>query len=577
MRALPLLAVLIAAFGLALGLRVMLRAPTGSEGLTPKAAVAVPQDAAVPKDSAVPQGHVYTGLAEEPSDVNPFTTTDAVARRLVLPYTHDCLLDCDPVTGALRPALASFEVAQDGKTCTFSLRQGVRFSDGAPLTMADVLFGWELAKAGHLTFVTAGDAFARIDAVDVLDDRRFRVHFRTVHYAATQAVGESWIVAQRRFFVDRVAQKAAAMNEPVPPVDCPRFARLLEQIKTECGPGTGPYMLQNPPEGPSTWRRRQDLLLVRNDRCWRREVDPGCWNFDGIRTLFRDPQNAFTALLNGEVDWYSCAQADEVLKSRPELAQAYHKLCYDYRTLGVFRVVWNCRKTPYADRRVRRALARLFDQDSMLAVFGPDAAVAARAHAKPDSPEYPRAGQAFGFDPGAARRQLREAGFDPDQGKPLRLVLLAPDGSEAMRRMVDLFADAGKRAGLDLEVRTREFTTFVTERDRGEWDGLLDLETFRAWGDPYEFVHSGGLDNDGHWQNEDADRLSAGARAELDPGRRQEMLRELHELVYEEQPVAFLVHPRASILLNLHIENLAPGPLGLVPDHAFVRPEFQRK
>jgi hypothetical protein len=55
------------------------------------------------------------------------------------------------------------------------------------------------------------------------------------------------------------------------------------------------------------------------------------------------------------------------------------------------------------------------------------------------------------------------------------------------------------------------------------------------------------------------------------------MLRELHELVYEEQPVAFLVHPRASILLNLHIENLAPGPLGLVPDHAFVRPEFQRK
>src|SRR5262245_21135198 len=181
MRALPLLAVLIAALGLALGLRVMLRAPTGGAGL---------------------EGHVYTGLAEEPSNVNPFTTTDAVARRLVLPYTHDCLLDSDPVTGALRPALATFEVAQDGTACTFTLRQGVRFSDGAPLTMADVLFGWELAKAGHLTFGTAGDAFARLDAVDVLDDRRFRVHFRAVHYAATQAVGESWIVAQRKFFVD---------------------------------------------------------------------------------------------------------------------------------------------------------------------------------------------------------------------------------------------------------------------------------------------------------------------------------------------------------------------------------------
>ena len=54
-------------------------------------------------------------------------------------------------------------------------------------------------------------------------------------------------------------------------------------------PGTGPYMLSNPPGGPSTWRRRQDLLLVRNPHSWRREAEPGCWNFDGIRTLFRDP------------------------------------------------------------------------------------------------------------------------------------------------------------------------------------------------------------------------------------------------------------------------------------------------
>jgi len=568
MRALPVLAVLIGALGLALGLRVMLRAP-GHAGLTPAAAAADPQ--------AVPQGHVYTGLAEEPSDINPFTTGEAVARRLVLAYTHDCLLDCDPVTGALRPALATFEVARDGKTCTFALRQGVRFSDGAPLTMADVLFGWDLAKAGHLAFGVIGDAFARVEAVDVLDDQHFRVHFRGVHFAATQAVGEGWFVVQRRFFVDRIAKRAAAMNEPVPPVDSAAFARLFEQIETECGPGTGPYMLQNLPEGPSTWRRRQDLLLVRNPHSWRREAQPGCWNFEGIRTLFRDPQNAFTALVRREVDWFSCPQADEVLKSRPELAQSYRKLCFDYRTLGVFRVVWNCNRPPYDDCRVRRALARLFDQDSMLAVFGSDAAVAARAHAKPDSAEYPHPGQEFGFDPAAARQQLRAAGFDPAQQKPLRLAFLAPDGNETMRRLVDLFADAGKRAGLDLEVRTREWEQYASERDNGAWDGLLALDYFNAWGDPYDFVHSTGLSNFGHWQNDEADRLATAARAELDVGRRQALLRELHELVYQEQPVTFLVHPRASILLNVHVENVAPGPLGLVVERAFVRPEFQRE
>ena len=117
MRALPVLAVLIGVLGLALGLRVMLRAP-GPAALTPAPAPAVAQGQVPqgqspqgqPPQGQPPQGHVYTGLAEEPSNVNPFTTCDAVARRLVLPYTHDCLLDCDPVTGALRPALASFEV-----------------------------------------------------------------------------------------------------------------------------------------------------------------------------------------------------------------------------------------------------------------------------------------------------------------------------------------------------------------------------------------------------------------------------------------------------------------------------------
>ena len=578
MRSLPVfLAILLGALGLGLGLRVMLRA---SPSTVPAAAGPVTGAGALAPTvylGGAPQGHVYTGLAEEPACVNPFTTHDLVGRRLVLLYTHEFLLDSDPVTGALRPALATFEPAADGTACTFTLRSGVRFADGTPVTMADVQFGWELAKAGHLALGFVSDAFGRVDSVDVQDERRFCVHFRGVHYAATQAVGESWIVGQRQFFLDRVAERAKAKNEPVPAVDTVQFARFLEQVSTECGPGTGPYVLHNRPDGPSNWRRRQDLVLVRNEYCWRREQAPGCWNFAGIRTLFRDPQTAFHALARGEVDWYSSPQLDDLLQSHPELAQSYRKLVYDYRTLGVYRVVWNCNHPPFDDPRVRRALAMLFDQDSMLAVFDRDAARPARAHAKPGSPEYPNEARRIPFDPGEARHQLREIGFDPDREKPLRVVLLAPQGTEALRRLVDLIADAGKRAGLDLQIRTREFTAFVPEKKRGEWDALLVQQSFRAWGDPYDFVHSRGMDNEGHWVSAEADRLATAARAELDPNRRALLLRELHTLVYEEQPVSFLVHPLVSILWNVHIENVAPGPLGLVPERAFVAPEFQRK
>jgi peptide/nickel transport system substrate-binding protein len=529
-----------------------------------------------PAPSAVPQGHVLTGVAEEPEDVNPFTAHSIVAQRWVLAFTHDTLLENDPRTGVLRPALAAaFERSEDGRACTFTLREGVRFSDGSPLSMDDVLFGWELARSGHVTLGYVDDAFARVEDVEVLDAKRLRVKFRDLHYAAVEAVGTFWIVAQRAFFVERVGELAKRAGLDVPEPASASFCELLAQIDLECGPGTGPYALRNPPEGGGTWRPRQDLLLERNPHCWRRDAEPGTWNLDGIRLLFRDSTSAYTALLNGELDWYSSSLVDDVLSSRPQLADSYRKVVYDYRTLGVYRIVWNCRRPGLGDARVRRALGMLFDLDAVLAVFGHNGAKA-KAFAKPDSPEYPRDVPRLPSNVPGARRLLREAGFDAEEHR-LRIVLLVPQGPDTIRRTLDLFADAARNAGVDLEVRVREWAAFIADKKTGDWDGLFVLQAFRPWGDPFDFVHTEGSDNEGGWSNAEADRLAEAARIEFDQERRTKLLRELHELVYREQPTAFLVHPVAAILLNKHVQAAEPGPLGLCIDRAWVAPEFQRR
>lgn len=579
MRPAPLfLLILLIALGVGLGVRVLLQAPQVVE--PPMVAPSGLHDAAPapwPASIAgVPQGHVYTGVVEEPADVNPFTSHGSVARRFVFGFTHDTLLDSDPVTGEQRCALAAaFEPSSDGRACTFTLRPDVRFADGSPMTMGDVMFGWELAQAGHVPMGFVSDAFGRIAAVDVLDARRFTVRFRDDHYAAVQAVGESWIVAQRRFFVDRVAELAARASLPTPAVDSADFGQLLTKIDFECGPGTGPYVLHNRPDGPSTWRRRQDLLLVRNDHCWRRTATPGCWNFAGIRLLFRDPTTAFTTLLRHEIDWYSSASIREIVRANPELLQAYEEVSYDYRTLGVFCVMWNCKHPPFGDPRVRRALAMLFDLDALLGVFG-GSGTKAKAYGKPASPAYPHDVEPLPFDPVASRRLLREVGFDPEKGTPLQLRFLMPQGSDAMRRTVDLFADAAKQAGVDLQIRSHEWTSFVDQKKAGEWDAIFVQRSFRSWADPFDFVHSLGIDNEGHWQHPEADRLASAARAERDPERRTALLHQLHTLVYHEQPVTFLIHPLVDILLNVHLQDATPGPLGLVLERAFVAPQFQR-
>lgn len=556
-----------------LGLRSVLNQPSG--GTASEAGADASAELAPRYLGGVPQGHVYTGFADEPSDVNPYTSNGISSKRLVIAYTHEGLLDIDPTSGALRPALAeSYEVAADGRSCLFTLRDGVRFADGAPLTMEDVLFGYELHQAKHLTMGFTADAYARVERVEVVDPRRLRVHFRGVHYAATRIVGEAWLVGQKRFFVERV-RSMLAPGEAMPEVGSAQFATLLHRIDHECGPGTGPYELRNPPGGQGDWRQRQDLLLVRNEHCWRRQVAPGTWNFAGVRQLWRDGAGGQNALLLGEIDWYPGGNGEALQAQYPNLQRDYQRLVYDYDSLGVFRCVWNCERPPFDDLRVRKAVGMLFDRTEIARILGSGAKPAV-AHAKPGRPEYPDL-LPLPFDPAAARRLLREAGFDPAAGKPLHMVLIAMEGSEAHRRMVESFTAAAATAGIELEIRGREQAGFILEKKKREWHGLLVQQGFRPWGDPYDFLHGDGRDNEGRWRHPEADRLASAARAELDAGKRAELWRQLHALVHEQQPVALLAHPVVSVLLAKRVRALEPGPAGLIPERAWVAPADQRR
>ncbi|MFT4511332.1 MAG: ABC-type transport system substrate-binding protein [Planctomycetota bacterium] len=532
-------------------------------------------DAMPPRLGGKPQGHVYSSAVEEPADVNPLTARGAVAQSLVLGVTHDALLDRDPRTGELRNALAgAHELATDGRSCTFVLREGVVFSDGTPLTMADVMFGWELAQAGHLPMGFVGNAFSRVQRVDVMGERTLRVHFRDRYFANVGSVGEGWLVAQRGFFMARVRRNLVA-GEEMPGIGTRRFAELLGQVDLESGPGTGPYTLHNDAQGVSYWQPRVQLLLVRNESSWRRRVRPGTWNFSAMKLLFRDPSGARNALLLGEVDWYSGANVDELLAQHESVAALYQKHVYDYPQLGVYRIVWNCQRAPFDDVRVRRALSLLIPRQDVVAVLGGDGHVAV-AHAKPGSPVYPD-DQAPTFDPAAARSLLRSAGFDPAEGKPLRVTLLALQGSEALRRITELVQDAAQQAGIVMQVRSRELAAFVAEQKRGEWDGSLVLQWFDASGDPYRFLHSNGRSNPGAWSNPEADVLAIAARLEMDPVARNGIWRELHSLAHRDQPAALVVHPVASVLLNRNLRDYRPGAYGLRPEWAWMPESLQRQ
>jgi peptide/nickel transport system substrate-binding protein len=181
------------------------------------------------------------------------------------------------------------------------------------------------------------------------------------------------------------------------------------------------------------------------------------------------------------------------------------------------------------------------------------------------------------YDPSAARRLLRDAGFDPAEGRALHVTLMVPTGSEPVRRIAELLAAAAKLAGVELELRELEFAAVIAEQKKKDWNAFISYQRFESVLDPYAFLHHDGICNLGGWHDERADQLALAARAEFDPERRSALWRELHVLAHEQQPYTLIVHPLVTILLNKAIQNAVPGPEGLVTERAWVAVGDQRR
>lgn len=85
---------------------------------------------------------ISSTIGEGPKTFNPFNTKDATSATMA-EIMFDGLVSSRPDNGEVIPKLAkSFKISPDGKTYTFYLRRGIKWSDGKPITADDVVFTW---------------------------------------------------------------------------------------------------------------------------------------------------------------------------------------------------------------------------------------------------------------------------------------------------------------------------------------------------------------------------------------------------------------------------------------------------
>ena len=521
-------------------------------------------------DAAPPRGEVVLANSAEAFTLDPQR----------LSYQHDVrtaralfegLTEIDGTTGEPVAAAAErWERGTDGRTWTFHLRPGLRWSDGTPLTARDFVLAWRRALLPDLASDYAGFFLNIRGAREFFEWRAGELAAFAKSTGGAQVAEDLWKRTEARFDAtvglhapdDRTL--VVELERPVAywldlcafPAMFPVQADLLARF-TRLDPATG-RVVQDPgwtKGGTLVGNGPFRLVSWRPKRAMRLERNPHFRTPSGVATVdilpIEDPNTAVLAFENGSVDWLT----DTLVEYRGDMfAQARRGERDDLQVLDAFGTdffSFNCRPTladgranPLADPAVRRALAMAVDKQALVDNITRLGEKVATTLVPPGSiPGY--AGPAgLPFDADRARRVFAEAGWTAQDGVARNargeafptIEILYASNSPRYRDMSAALCDMWSRTlGVPCTTRARDPRGFRDALKRGDFM-VARGGWYGDYGDPttwLDLARTGDGNNDRGYSDAGYDALLERAAAELDPARRLGLLADAERVLAE--------------------------------------------
>ena len=133
-----------------------------------------------------PRGGVWKyNLTTQPTTLNVLSSSDRYAS-ITQSFVVEALGERDVHTYKWKPALAtSWEVAKDGLSYTFKIREGVKWQDGKPFTVEDIKFSFDAIVDPKNTYKTAHlkPYFENIDQCQIIDKKTVKFTVKKKYFA----------------------------------------------------------------------------------------------------------------------------------------------------------------------------------------------------------------------------------------------------------------------------------------------------------------------------------------------------------------------------------------------------------
>jgi peptide/nickel transport system substrate-binding protein len=437
-------------------------------------------------------------------------------------------------SGETIPWLATdWSLSEDGLTWTFTLREGVKWQDGQPLTGDDVVFSIEYAKAhpGASWFMAQ---ISEIEVAEVVGDNQVAIRLRRPYAPFLQTVAEAMFIFPRHIW-EEVADPQA-YTEP------------------DAFVGSGAYKLVefSQEEGAYLFEANPDFFL----------------GLPYVRRIaFVPTSDDILALSNGDVDAFDKfgGVTDEMLTPFREAPFAVEVAPGEW---GMF-LYFNLEKeTPLQDVRVRQAIAHAVDRQAMVdrVLFG-FGDVGNPGFLPPANPFYNQDVSEYAYDPEQAKALLAEAGYD---GAPIRLVY-SPDWIMASARVVEIIRSGLGEIGLNLEATPMDQATIDAAAKEASYEMMLT--GFGGLGsDPDQlrrnFASSSpaaGFSRGVGYRNAAFDALAAAQVGMTDVTERRDAINAMQEILAQDLPALPLYYTRRVVVYNADVFDnwyFTPGGFG---------------
>ncbi len=369
--------------------------------------------------------------------LDPIWTTAAITRNHGY-MVYDTLFGVD-AQGKVQPQMVGkYTTSEDGKTWTFTLRRGLAFHDGRPVTSEDVVAS---LKRWSQRDGLGQKMFGVLDKIEAVDGNSFRLVFKEPFGMVLEALSKP------------------SSN---PPFIMPaRIAATPADKQIDDATGSGPYVFKK-----DEYRPGEKIVYLKNTRYEpRTEAASGTAGGKNVYVdrmewiILKDAQTQANALANGEVDMIESVPAEQyaALKKNPGIT-------LDSPVLkSAFALHLNHVIPPFDNPKIAQAAFMAINQEALLR-----AQLVHKELYNPCASIYPcgsaLASDKTGYFTGKpqfekAKALLKEAGYD---GKPV--VLLFPADFAPFNKLSPVLAQLLKQAGFNVDMQSMDWPTLVARR-----------------------------------------------------------------------------------------------------------------